>query len=196
MATGVQALEDRQAAMNLRSASHLVFAVTMIGVGLVGLLTGGFAVIWEPVPKTFPAREILPYLCAVIAIASGAGMLSKRTRAAAALVLFLYLAVWTIMFRVPLVVRAPLVEGPYQNCGESAVLISAAWLLYGSVARDVRANLKFLTGGPGLRAAQILYGLALLAFGFSHFAYLNLTAPLVPKWLPWPVFWAYLTGTV
>jgi uncharacterized membrane protein YphA (DoxX/SURF4 family) len=41
----------------------------------------------------------------------------------------------------------------------------------------------------------VLYGLAMLGFGFSHFAYLQLTAPLVPSWLLWPVFWAYFTGT-
>ena len=40
----------------------------------------------------------------------------------------------------------------------------------------------------------MLYGLAMIAFGLSHFVYLNLTEPLVPKWLPAPVFWAYFTG--
>ena len=34
----------------------------------------------------------------------------------------------------------------------------------------------------------------MIAFGLSHFVYLNLTAPLVPRWLPAPVFWAYFTG--
>jgi uncharacterized membrane protein len=42
----------------------------------------------------------------------------------------------------------------------------------------------------------LLYGLALIAFGLSHFFYLELTAPLVPSWLPGPVFWAYATGTI
>src|SRR5207248_5687673 len=46
------------------------------------------------------------------------------------------------------------------------------------------------------RIAYFLYGLALIAFGLSHFFYLQLTAPLVPQWLPAPVFWSYLTGSI
>ena len=34
-----------------------------------------------------------------------------------------------------------------------------------------------------------------MLFGGAHFVYMNLTAPLVPKWLPpSPEFWGYATG--
>src|SRR5262245_42735981 len=46
----------------------------------------------------------------------------------------------------------------------------------------------------GLRIARVLYAFGMLAFGFSHFAYLQMTAPLVPAFLPWHEFWAYFTG--
>jgi len=42
--------------------------------------------------------------------------------------------------------------------------------------------------------ARALCGLAPIGFGFSHFVYINLTAPLIPHWLHAPVLWAYLTG--
>jgi uncharacterized membrane protein YphA (DoxX/SURF4 family) len=41
----------------------------------------------------------------------------------------------------------------------------------------------------------MLCGLAYISYCFSPFSSLNMTAPLVPKWLPAPVLWAYLTGT-
>jgi uncharacterized membrane protein YphA (DoxX/SURF4 family) len=40
-----------------------------------------------------------------------------------------------------------------------------------------------------------VYGVCALLFGGAHFVYLNLTAPLVPAWLPpSQSFWAYATG--
>jgi uncharacterized membrane protein len=34
----------------------------------------------------------------------------------------------------------------------------------------------------------------LLVFGIDHFLILDFIASLVPAWLPWHLFWAYLTG--
>ncbi len=45
------------------------------------------------------------------------------------------------------------------------------------------------------RLGQARLGVCALIFGGAHFVYMNLTAPLVPKWLPpTPEFWAYATG--
>jgi uncharacterized membrane protein YphA (DoxX/SURF4 family) len=179
----------------LKAASHLVFASTMIAIGIIGMLSGSFAPIWQPVPDTVPDRQLLAALCTLVSVACGAGLLIKRTAAPAALVLFAYLLIWTILFKVPFIVHAPLVEGSYQSTGENAVLVAAACVLYVLIARD-RKRWSFgpLASEGALRGAYLLYGLALIAFGFSHFVYLNLTAPLVPAWLLMPVFWAYLTG--
>jgi uncharacterized membrane protein YphA (DoxX/SURF4 family) len=34
----------------------------------------------------------------------------------------------------------------------------------------------------------------LIPIGLAHFVYLDATAPLVPAWMQWPVFWSYFTG--
>lgn len=178
--------------MQLRLAARIVFALAAIAIAAIGYINGSFAPILAGAPKSLPHRQLLSYLCNALLLACGAGLLARRTAAWAALILLLYLVVWTLLFKVPFIIRAPLVEVSYQTTGENLVLVAAAWALWCEAGHRKIA----LSGRVGLRIAYALYGLALIAFGLSHFAYLNLTAPLVPTWLDAPVFWAYLTGCI
>ena len=181
--------------MRIASVGHAVFAAVFVAIGIVGLVRSEYAAIWNGVPKWFPAREFLPYLCSLVAIGCGIGLLRLRSAARASRVLLGYLLVWTLLCKGRYILQQPLVEGTYQSIGENLVLIAGAWVLYGWFAGDWdKQNLGFATGERGIRIARVLYGLAMLAFGFSHYVYLELTAPLVPDWLPWHVSWAYFTG--
>jgi uncharacterized membrane protein len=167
----------------------------MIVLGIMGLITGDFAPIWQPVSKGLPAREALAYLCSLISLACGLGLFWRSAAAIAARSLVVYLLLWMLVFKGRFIILAPLVEGSYQSCGENAVIVAAAWVLYAWFATDWdREHLGFAVGDNGVRIARILYGLALIAFGLSHFFYVELTTPLVPDWLPAHLFWAYFTG--
>jgi uncharacterized membrane protein len=182
--------------MRIASVGHAVFAATVIALGILGLVQGDFAPIWDGVPGNFPTREGLVYLCALVSLICGAGLFWRRSAGTAARVLFAYLLLWMLLFKVPFIVRAPTVEAYYQSCGETAVLVAGAWVLYAWFSGDWdKRQLGFVAGDTGVQLARALYALALIAFGLSHFAYLNMTAPLVPAWLPAHVGWAYFTGS-
>src|SRR3982751_3581090 len=121
--------------MDWKTAARLLFAATLIAIGAVWLIVGGFAPIWRPVPDGAPVRELLAYLFSVMTLASGLGLLLKRTAAPAALIFFVFASVWMLTFKFPFIIRAPLVEGSYQSNGETWVLIAAASVLYAEMAK-------------------------------------------------------------
>ncbi len=180
--------------MRIASLGHAAFAATMIALGIMGLAKGDPTPIWQPVPKWVPARDVLAYLCALVSLGSGIGLLWQRTAAVASRVLFAYLLLWLLLFRVPnLFFQTPVVLVAW-SCGSTAVMVAAAWVLYVWFAGDPDSQrLRFATGENGLRIARALYGLALIPFGLAHFFYLKETVVLIAGW-PAPVAWAYFTG--
>lgn len=179
--------------MSIASVGRTFFAVTMIGIGILGLIRGDFTALWDPVPKDLPARDLLIYLCAFVSIACGIGLLWQRTAVLAARVLFIYSMLWLLLLRVPSLLFSFAVDSWWSAC-KTAVMTASAWIIYVWSATDWDKRFGFLAGDNGLRIARVLYGLALIPFGIAHFLYLKQTTVLVPGWLPSPVFWAYFTG--
>jgi uncharacterized membrane protein len=177
--------------MRIASVGHAAFAATMIGLGILGFLKSEYVAVWHPMPQGAPS---LAYLCAVVSLVCGMGLLWQRTAAAAARVLVAYLLIWLMLIRVPGVFLTFNVEYWWAAC-KIAVMAAGAWVLYAWLATDWdKQRLGFATGDKGLRIARVLYGVALIPFGLAHFLYLENTVSLVPGWLPWHVFWAYFTG--
>ena len=132
--------------MRIASVGHAIFAATMIGLGILGLIQGGFTPVWAPVPDGLPARQVLVYLCAFISLASGIGLLWQRTAAPAARVLLAYLLLWFLLLRVREIILSP-TFGVFWPGFETAVIVAAAWVLYIWFAADWdRRYLGFATG--------------------------------------------------
>src|SRR6516225_2833653 len=180
--------------MRIASTGRAIFAVIMIGLGIIGLLHRNFVPVWNPAPKV-SASGLLVSLSSLISLSAGIGLLIRRMAGAAARLLLATFLLWLVLFRLPNF----LLVTPFEACWSVfplAVMLAAAWVLYVWFAADWdRQHLGFVSGNNGLRIAHALYGFSLIFFGSAHFIDLKDTLSLVPNWLPWHAFWAYFTGS-
>ena len=173
-----------------------VLAGSMMGLGIVGFVSGDFASVWQRAEIADPsARTFLAYACAAIEFAAGAGLLFPRSMALASGALSIFLSLWIVLLKIPAIVAAPLLESTWLGLAEITVMLIGAWMLFlKSVEEKPQLLPKLLAGKKGIRNARLLFALCLLPIGLAHFVYLQQTADFVPAWLPWRAAWACLTG--
>lgn len=182
--------------MRIVGAGHAIFAMTLIGLGAWAILYHHFAPIWTPVPSTLPYRNALLYITGTVTFVSGMGLLHRHTAAFSARLLLVFSITWLLVFKIGAIFLTPMIAVRYESAGETAVIVAAAWVTFVRFgAASGSRFLNFAAGSSGIRLARTLFGLALIAFGVSHLAYLKFTASLVPQWLPMPKeAWAAGTG--
>ena len=90
----------------------------------------------------------------------------------------------------PLLLSGYGVYGTYEDLAMQLSIAAGALIIYATCAPiDTKVALRLTWIG------QRVVGVCSLIWGGAHFVYMNMTAPLVPKWLPpGQVFWGYLTG--
>lgn len=167
-----------------------VYGLGVMALGALCLMWGSFDA-GQPVPRNFPERAVLAYAVAAFMFVAGAAVEWRRTAAwaGAALAVYYALIVTVLMYgRLALVHYAEF--GVYSGAAEQLAIAAGGLIVYAAFAEIDAALAARLT-----RLGQMAFGVCALLFGGAHFFYMNLTVPLVPKWLPpSQEFWAYATG--
>jgi len=186
---------NAEAPMRLNGLGHAVFALALVGFAVLGLGFGEFAYLWQPVPAWVIGRPFLAYASSALLLVCSVGLLWPRTLARSSLVLTLAGVASILLLHAPRVLRAPQTEVEWFNLGEIATIVAGAWILFTSATPAPAGRWRKALGGErGIRLARLLFALALLPFGLSHFVYAAATAGMVPSWLPGHLAWAHLTG--
>jgi len=183
--------DARTIPMNL---AYVTFAIVMAALGVIGLIYGDVAMVWQRIPIThMPGQQVLAYAFALIELGTGLGLLLRAFAKPAAAILFVYMVLWAVLLKLPAVVVVPQMEATWLGFGEIAVILAGAWVIYAWLADDADKP-AFLAGAKGIRNARLLFAISLPMIGLSHFFYSPQTVEFVPGWLPSPLSWAYITG--
>jgi len=167
-----------------------VYGLGIIALGVLGLTWGDF-LLGQPVPKSFPDRTVLAYAAGVLMLVTGVAVEWRRTMVWGAAVLTAYYTLIVVILMNGRVVLAHYGEyGAYSGVAEELATAAGGLIIYAA-----SAEIDLLLAARLTRVGQIVFGVCAVLFGGAHFFYMNMTAPLVPKWLPYsPVFWGYATG--
>jgi uncharacterized membrane protein len=163
----------------------------MVLAGALSIAFRDFALVFGEVPKPIGGHDALVWVSAAVLLAGGLALLMPRTARIAAFALTILLLLFTLLCHVRPVVMHPLVEGTWYALGETMMLAAGAWIIFSM--QPVRAGDPLAKRGR-VRAGQIVFGVSLIPIGLSHMVYMNLTAPLIPSYIPFHVPLAYATG--
>jgi uncharacterized membrane protein len=175
--------------------SRAVFAAVLVGFGVISIVYGNSSEIWEPIPSILPGRGLLIYMCGIIEIVTGLGLLLDRTVVKACRILLPFLLLWILFLKLPELFIAPQSMVSWASFGELAAICAGGWCLFAAHSgKWEEQHLRFAVGEHGVAIARMLLIVALPLMGLSHFVYHDVTASLVPKWMHFSIGWTYLTG--
>lgn len=180
-------METEKTALNF---GWRVYGLGVAALGLACLAFGDFDP-GQAVPKNFPARTTLAYFAGAFMVFAAAAIEWRRTTVWGAAALIGYYAIFVLLLmNGPLLLNGYGAYGTYENIAMQLAIAASALIVYATRAQISRELIARLT-----RLGQTAVGVCSLIWGGAHFIYMNLTAPLVPKWLPpGQTFWGYITG--
>lgn len=178
----------------MRQAGIVVFALSVAGLGVLSLLSGDFALNWQPVPAWLPLRAGIAYASGAILLVCGIGLFFKRTAAVSAMVLTADFVAWLLLLRIAQMTSL-LSAGQWLGTAETTVSVCGAWALLWAVSDGRKTAVTAALVSPtSERIVRFLFAVALVLIGISHFVYAKETADLVPAYLPARFGFAYFTG--
>jgi uncharacterized membrane protein len=168
----------------------------------LGIMTLAFACLvfgdflpGQTVPNSFPARTVLAYVAGAFMFIAAAAIEWRRTIIWGAAALTGYYVVFVVLLMNGRLLLADYaIYGTYEEITMQLALAATGLIVFATAAQ-IDVQIDAALAARLARVGQLTFGICTLTWGGAHFVYMNLTAPLVPKWLPpGQVFWGFVTG--
>jgi uncharacterized membrane protein YphA (DoxX/SURF4 family) len=186
-------IPSRRKNMSTNKINLALFGAGATGLGILCIVFNDFAPLWKTIPSALPGRALWVDACGCILIAASLGLCFRRATLPGVATIGAYYVFWAIGSAPPIFSEL-LSFGSWYGLVIASSAISGAWILYIALRLE-SAGMAF----PGrdersVRVTRVLFGLACIFYGCSHFAFADYTASFLPVWLPGRLGFAYFTG--
>jgi uncharacterized membrane protein len=169
----------------IERAAQLAYGASAAGLGVLCVLAGDLAYVFQPVPRWMPLGSSLAYLSGAILVGGGLALLAGAMTRVAALALTIHFVVWLLLCDVTATIARPNLVGNWEGCGLLLTVIGGGWIL---VARSRPP------AGRAATWARCVFAAGLPLIGLAHFLNAEEATVYVPAWFPLRIGWVYLTG--
>lgn len=177
--------------MNIDETTRRGFACATAGLGALTVVYGDFAPVWGTVPASVAGRGVLTGAVGGLLLVASLAVGVRRTARAGALLVSCYLAA-CVLIRLAPVLATPRSFIAWYGVAEALAPLAASVLVW--ISAGAGSPLEAASLAPIARALRAAFGASCVLFGGAHFAYADLTARMVPGWLPSHLVVAHATG--
>lgn len=199
--TSAGAIEGRQASEILLRFGRLLFAVSIVGLGVEHLVFGQFITGRPPGwPQSLPGGEIWAYLTGMIIVLAGGAIVIEKHGRLAALSFALLIFLWALLRHLPVIATTEVLSPDYTKAVKALALVGGGLIVAATFSRLESARFSKVVALANRDDTLLTIGTVCLAVfmvnnGLQHFIYVDFVASLIPAWFPGdPVFWTYASA--
>jgi uncharacterized membrane protein YphA (DoxX/SURF4 family) len=178
---------------NLKIYGRVFYGLGIVGIGLLHFIFNGFRPIILPVPaESVDNISIIVYLVAIYILVSGILITIGKNVRTVSLVLGVVFFSFLLFGHLPIRISAP-TAGPWIDAIKILALSGGAFVM--ASAFPTAAPSPFFDRLSRIApVGKYFFATMLLLFGYSHFVSAPGISHLVPKYIPWALFWTYVGG--
>jgi uncharacterized membrane protein len=183
-------IAEKDSTTNLRRVFQITFAVPWLIFGLQHLMFADF--VGKLVPSYFPNGKFWAYFTGAAMIAAGISFVTNVKVRLAATLLSVMLFIFILLIHVPKLAAGNTTAIDWTRALQDLFIASSAFLL-AEIWSQSKNGSGFLLNT--VKFLQILMAILLVIFGVQQFLNLDFLTAKIPLFLPFRIFWVYLTGT-
>jgi uncharacterized membrane protein len=186
----------------LIKAGRIFYGIMIAGLGVQQFFYADFRpVIFPPWSAAISGIAMLAYLAGAVLISAGVAIIMEKWAKEVSLILGGLFLLLIFLCQVPYeVIVDPYKDhlGVWSNALKELVLAGGAFAVAGSFpvneADDQNKPSLIWLLEKLIPYSRIFFSITMILFGVDHFLYPKFVAPLVPAWIPGPLFWTYFAG--